>query len=105
MKTITVALAAGWAILAAAAIHAQTAPESTAPAPKKYVDVAGPAIGASAKTDSKIICKRDVEIGSLVKGVRRCGTRDEWKRSEEAARRWTADIQDQKGRYQDPSSG
>ena len=101
MNRSTVRLAAiALAFTAATAAHAQTEPApTTAPAPKKYVDVGGPAIGASAKTDSKIICKREVEIGSLVKGVRRCGTKDEWKRSQEAARKATMDIQDQKGAY------
>ena len=78
---------------------AQTS-DPAASAPKRVLEVAGPSgLVSPAATTSKIICKRDVEIGSWVKGIRRCGTREELRRSEEAARRWTADIQADKGRY------
>jgi hypothetical protein len=95
----TLLTAAALAMAGASATRAQTEPAADA-APKKFVEAAGPVgVGAPASTKSKIICRRDVEIGSLVKGVRRCGTADEWRRSSEAARKTTADIQDQKGAF------
>lgn len=74
-------------------VLAQDAP----PPPAPPAPVAAPAPVAPPKP--KIICRREVEIGSLVKGVRRCGTPAEWRASERAAREATDRIQSDKGRY------
>lgn len=48
---------------------------------------------AAGKPD-KIVCKRLVETGSLVRGAKTCKTRTEWDRDGELARRQVQDIQD-----------
>ena len=67
MKLSTACLGVTAILLAAGtAINAQTpaAPAPTQDAtPKRYIDVAGPAgVAKAAKTDSKIICKRDTIV-------------------------------------------
>lgn len=42
--------------------------------------------GADASGKDKLICKRDVDTGSLVAKKRRCHTRHDWDRIAEAAR-------------------
>lgn len=62
---------------------------------------AGPVLAQpSERTDTatgkpeKIVCKRLVETGSLVKGKRTCKTQAAWDRYGEAARRQVREIQD-----------
>ena len=61
-----------------------------------------PTLAAPAKPAAKerIICRTEYEIGSFVKGTRRCGTASEWRASSRAAQDTTARIQDQKGMLQ-----
>ena len=47
----------------------------------------------SSKPD-KVVCKRLVETGSLVRGAKTCKTRAEWDRHGEMARRQVQEIQD-----------
>ena len=47
----------------------------------------------------RIICRTEPDIGSWVRGTRRCATAKEWKKSADAARDMTSRIQDQKGAF------
>jgi hypothetical protein len=48
---------------------------------------AGPLLaGSEANNPDKIVCKRQVDTGSLVRGKRICKTRQEWARSSQGAR-------------------
>ena len=42
----------------------------------------------------RVICRRSVDTGSLVKGRRQCFTRAQWDRIAEAAQKRTQDMQD-----------
>ncbi|MGA9581578.1 MAG: hypothetical protein WBR13_06385 [Allosphingosinicella sp.] len=50
--------------------------------------------GAVSETPEKIVCKRVVETGSLVRGKRTCKTQAAWDRDGEAARKQVREIQD-----------
>lgn len=52
------------------------------------------AADAQAKAD-KVVCKRIVETGSLVRGSRICKTRRAWDSEGQAARKQTHDMQNQ----------
>ncbi len=47
-----------------------------------------------AADQNKVVCKRMVETGSLVKGSRTCKTKQTWQREAEAARRMGQEMQD-----------
>ncbi|MGZ8284236.1 MAG: hypothetical protein ACXW27_01165 [Allosphingosinicella sp.] len=49
---------------------------------------------AEAGNPDKVICKRLVETGSLVRKPRSCKTRATWEREGEAARKQVQEIQD-----------
>lgn len=103
MKLVHGVIAAA-AILSAVPSFAQTAAPAAAPvaaAPEVTAPVAAPATAMSAAPaqKAKVICRREVEIGSLVKGTRRCATVTEWRKSADAAREQTMRIQDQKGAF------
>lgn len=50
--------------------------------------------GSAADKPEKIVCKRLVETGSLVRGTRTCKTQAAWDRDGEAARKQVQQIQD-----------
>jgi hypothetical protein len=65
-----------------------TAAPTTAVAPAP-----APVMAAAVPPAERIICKRETEIGSLVKGTRRCMTAREWRKSSEDAQKFTRDMQ------------
>jgi hypothetical protein len=50
--------------------------------------------GPEANNPDKIVCKRQVDTGSLVRGKRICKTRQEWARSAQGAREKTQAMQE-----------
>ncbi|HEU0134781.1 MAG TPA: hypothetical protein VFR28_08155 [Allosphingosinicella sp.] len=70
---------AAFALLAAAPALADTPSGATNPA----------------KDPDKVVCKRTVDTGSLVRGTRVCKTRREWDRAGQSARKQAHDMQTQ----------
>lgn len=89
------------AMLSSAPLLAQTQPTAAAPAPTEIVVPAMPAaVPAPPAAKERIICRRELDIGSFVRGTRRCATVSEWRKSSDAARDTTSRIQEQKGLLQ-----
>ena len=57
-----------------------------------FAAAAAPAPAAEPRPQDKIICRRYLETGSLVKSTKVCHTRAEWTRLSENARRDAEDI-------------
>lgn len=67
--------------------------------------LAAPAMGATnpaSQGDNKLVCKKSVETGSLVKARKVCRTKAEWRKVTETARKTTRDIQDLGSRIAGP---
>jgi hypothetical protein len=99
-----VAMAFGAGLSAASLLADPTPPPAAAPASNEITVPVVPTAGASATPVAKdrIICRRELEIGSLVKGTRHCATASEWRKSTAAAQDTTQRIQDQKGTFTAP---
>jgi hypothetical protein len=67
--------------IVAAALALQAAPTAAAVQPPREVGE------KSADAGSKVICKKFLETGSLVRGYRMCKTKIEWERARDELRR------------------
>lgn len=65
----------------------------SAPAFAETTTAAAPAQTSEAKKE-KLICRREVETGSLVKAKKTCFTKSEWDKIGDAARRNATQMQD-----------
>ena len=68
------------------------AADGPAAPPTTVVPAAAPAPMPAAPTE-KMICRRELDTGSFVKGTRRCMTAAQWRQSSEDAQAKTRDMQ------------
>lgn len=79
-------------MLAAPAVAADTAPAAAAPGEITVTGTPTPK-NTDSRDPNKIVCKGDVETGSLVRKKKRCLTRAQWAEEERNARRDFDDAQ------------
>ncbi len=84
MRMIPAMLATAMLALATAAVAAEPTPAAPAP----------PAAAAAADPMQQMVCRRDVETGSLVKAKKTCHTRAQWAYIDDTNQAFSRDLVD-----------